>query len=421
MATRAEARVVNAAGAAQGIVLVTFPAASTIFTSPSQYDLTNTQYGVLFLPQVMTAITASLLGGWLGGRFSTKRVYLAGLAAGLVSMLLLFTSQFFESNTSVAFPLLLVATAFLGVGFGLAVPALNTLTAAFHPDNVDSSVLVLNALLGLGTALAPVLVAIFVGLGFWWGLPVTSAILLTALLAVSLRLPLRADSTGPAEPRAARTGIPARFWLFAGFAVLYGICETVNGNWSQLDMTRELGATTTVAALALTAFWTMVTAGRIGVAAVGRWLPVRVTYHILPFLLAGTFVIIAVLPKGDSGLGVLAFGLAGLGCSALLPLTISFGQEQLTAIAAAMAGGVIAFYQLGYGIAAFGVGPLLDGGVKLSSVYGASAVIAAAMGCLSFVVARSRGARALRALNTSPGPPAVEPRRSIDSRERQVR
>src|SRR5262249_58611148 len=102
-------------------------------------------------------------------------------------------------------------------------------------------------------------------------------------------------SPAPTQPR---TGVPARFWVFAGFAVLYGFCETVNGNWSQLDMTRELGATTTVAAIALTAFWTMVTVGRIGVAAVQRWLPVRVTYHILPVLLAGTFVIIAVLPKG---------------------------------------------------------------------------------------------------------------------------
>ena len=125
MAARAETRVVYAAGAAQGIVLVTFPAASTIFTSPSQYGLSDTQYGFLFLPQVATAITASLLGGWLGSRSATKRVYLAGLAAGLVSMLLLIVSQFFETDTSVAFPLLLVATAFLGVGFGLTVPALN--------------------------------------------------------------------------------------------------------------------------------------------------------------------------------------------------------------------------------------------------------------------------------------------------------
>ncbi len=32
--------------------------------------------------------------------------------------------------------------------------------------------LVLNALLGLGLVPAPVFVAVFVGLGFWWGLPI---------------------------------------------------------------------------------------------------------------------------------------------------------------------------------------------------------------------------------------------------------
>lgn len=420
MPSRRETRVVNAAGAAQGIVLVTFPAASTIFTSTNGYDLSNTQYGLLFLPQVATAITASLLGGYLSRRLGTKRVYLAGLGAGIVSMLLLIVSQFFESNTSVAFPLLLVATAFLGIGFGLTAPALNTLTAAFHPDSVDPAVLVLNALLGLGTALAPVLVAIFVGLGFWWGLPVLSALLVTGLFAISLSLPLRAETAESAKAPGMRAGVPTRFWLFAGFAVLYGICETVNGNWSQLDMTRELGAPTTVAAIALTAFWTMVTIGRVGVAAIKRWLPIHVTYHILPFLLAGTFVMIAILPKGDTALGVLAFGLAGLGCSALLPLTISFGQEQLTAIAAATAGGVIAFYQLGYGIAAFGVGPLLDGGVRLSAVYGASAAIAAAMGCLSFVVAHSHRTRVTRGQQTSLAPAPVDRRRPTERREREA-
>ncbi len=54
------------------------------------------------------------------------------------------------------------------------------------------------------------------------------------------------------------------------------------------------------------------------------------------------------------------FGLAGLGCSALLPLTISLGQNSLATMSAAVAGGVIAFYQVCYGIAAFGLGPLVD-------------------------------------------------------------
>jgi predicted MFS family arabinose efflux permease len=173
------------------------------------------------------------------------------------------------------------------------------------------------------------------------------------------------------------------------FAALYGVCETVNGNWAQLEMT-DLGASTATASLALTAFWAMVTLGRILFAAVQRWFPSRLTYHVLPFVLAGAFVLIAALPDDEPALGIAAFGLAGLGCSALLPLTISFGQEELRTFAAAAAGGVIAFYQLGYGIAAFGVGPLQSAGVELSTVYAVAAGIAVALGAWSFVVAGRR-------------------------------
>ena len=61
----------------------------------------------------------------------------------------------------------------LGIGFGLTVPALNNLAASFFPAAADRAVLYLNALLGLGTALAPVLVAVFLGIGLWWGLPLS--------------------------------------------------------------------------------------------------------------------------------------------------------------------------------------------------------------------------------------------------------
>src|SRR5262249_6912608 len=277
MATQAEKRTVNAAGLVQGIALVTFPAASTIFTAADAYHLSNTQYGTLFVPQVITSVSASLLGTGLAGRFGVKRVYLLGVVANLVSMLLLLASRVVMADQAAAFPLLLAATACLGAGFGLAVPALNTLTAAFSPEAVDRAVLVLNALLGLGTALAPVFVAIFVGLGFWEGLPLLVALLLLVLLIVSLGLPLEAapspqsaQTQGRPEGRTSwRTRIPAPFWVFAGFTVLYAFCETMNGNWSQLYLT-ELGLTTAVASLALTAFWAVVTAGRVLFAAIQR-------------------------------------------------------------------------------------------------------------------------------------------------------
>jgi fucose permease len=415
VATAAENRVVNSAGLVQGITLVTFPAASSILTRPSGYALSSSQYGNMFLPQVVTAITASLLGSRLSQAWTPKRVLLVGLSANLMSMFLLLVSATVKSDQTVAYPLLLLATAFLGTGFGLTVPTVNTFVAAFHPQSVDRAVLVLNALLGLGTALAPVFVALFDGLGFWWGMPLLSVLLLVVLLLACVRQPLEdssvADLPRQASPDSRRAGIPARFWLFAAFAVLYGICETMNGNWSQLYMTGRVGASSTEASLALTAFWAMVTVGRVLFAALGRWVPSRVAYHVLPFVLVGTFLLAAALPHGDVWSGIAIFALAGLGCSALLPLTISLGQEALTTMSSAVAGGVIAFYQSGYGIAAFGVGPLLNAGHSLSGIYGLTAVAAAAMGLLSFAVAHRRPSP--RSVHAAPILPARAPLRPL--------
>ena len=100
---------------------------------------------------------------------------------------------------------------------------------------------------------------------------------------------------------------------------------------------------------------------------------------------------IASLPTDEPVLAVLAFALAGLGCSALLPLTITFGEEELVGISAAVAGGVIAFYQLGYGSRCLRCGPAPVGrGDSLPTLFGFTAIVAGAMGVLSFAVVGRR-------------------------------
>jgi uncharacterized membrane protein len=74
MATTAETGVVNLAGLVQGIVLVTFPAASTTFTRRRFYGLSDLQYGAIFVPMVILAIVTSLLGAGLAERITTKGV-----------------------------------------------------------------------------------------------------------------------------------------------------------------------------------------------------------------------------------------------------------------------------------------------------------------------------------------------------------
>jgi MFS family permease len=391
-AARGEVVAVYAAGLVQGVALVTFPAASSILTSPDYYGFSQTAYGSLFLPQAVAAIIAAVAGAGPPARLGVKRVLLAGLAGDLAARAVLVASQFTIGAGSLPYLILLLATTCLGIGFGLTVPSLNNLVGAFFASAVDRAVLYLNALLGLGTALAPVLVAVFLGIGWWWGLPLIVALLLAALLVVSSGLPLRVAGEavgGAADP--ARPPLQRAFAVFAAFAVLYGIVETTSGNWSTLYLTGSIGASTTLASLALTTFWAMVTVGRILFAAIERRFPEPSTYRLLPFVAAVALGLAALLPRGDGRAGVLVFGLAGLGCSALLPLTISFGQHDVVTVGAAVSGLLIAAYQVGYGIAAFGFGPLQDVfGVGLAAIFALAAGVAVVMGFLSTSIVRER-------------------------------
>lgn len=390
MNRRSQVGAIYGAGLLQGLALVTFPAASAVLTSPRAYALSNAEYGGLFVPQTIMAVVASLIGGKLAERWGEKRLLLLGLLADLASMASLLASRFVLGQHAVAFSLLLGATTLMGIGFGLTVPALNTFASTLFPRRVDGAVLAMNALLGLGTALAPALVALFVDLGFWWGLPLAIGALLAVLIGWILCLPLTAGSTDTQR----RVRLTRRFWLFAGFALLYGIVETMNGNWAILYMRSALRAPAGSASLALALFWAAATAGRVLFAGIARWLPSRNIFRALPWVIGLAFVFTALVPASTHWLGAAAFALAGFGCSALLPLTISFGGAK------APPGELIASYQIGFGIAAFGVGPLHDGaGLDLRVLFGAGTLIALAMALLSIAIVRDASSKAAEAIH----------------------
>lgn len=84
-----------------------------MLTAPSSYALSASQYGLLFLPQVILAISGSLAFPALSGRRGLKPVLLAGMAADVVAMALLVGSYPLRTDT-IAHVMLLTATAFLG-------------------------------------------------------------------------------------------------------------------------------------------------------------------------------------------------------------------------------------------------------------------------------------------------------------------
>ena len=60
--------------------------------------------------------------------------------------------------------------------------------------------------------------------------------------------------------------------------LLYGICETLFGNWSSLYLAGERGLSPEAASLALAAFWAFVTIGRIIVAVLPPAIPPTLVY-----------------------------------------------------------------------------------------------------------------------------------------------
>jgi fucose permease len=389
-ATRAEIGLVYFAGVVQGLALVTFPAASAIFTSPDGFGFDSTRYGAMFMPQVVLAVLASGLAPKVARGSSLRRVLLTGFLGNIASMALLAASRLLMSVPDMAFAVLLIATGALGLGFGATVMALNTYVEAFFPQSSDRAVLVLNALLGVGTALAPVLVALVVQMGAWWLLPLLVACILVVMLAIASVQPLNASAaTGNSATEQAREKLPRRFWFYAAAVFFYGIVETLNGNWAVLYLSGERGVSAGAASLALTSFWVMVTVGRVLIAAISRWVPARWTYVALPILLLLVFQLAAIV-RNDIG-GIVAFGLAGLACSAFLPLSISFGGSEFPQRSALVAGDLIAFYQLGYGIAAFGTGPLRDwAGLPLHTIFAGGSIVAALVAVFALLVVRHK-------------------------------
>ena len=301
----------------------------------------------------------------------------------MLAMILLAFSRLLQDSPEAAYGVLLVATGSLGLGFGAAVMTLNTYAEKFSPGHEDRAVLFLNALLGSGTALAPLLVAIFLGLGAWWLMPSMVAVALAGLLFFSAKEPLEA-SVGEASGASGSRRLPRRFWLFAAAILLYGIAETLNGNWSGPYLTEDCGVSAQGASLALTAFWAMVTVGRILFAALSSRTTVRWIYTGLPVLLIVAFRVVS-HARSETG-SIVAFGLAGLGCSAFFPLCISLSGQEFPRFAAMMSGELIAFYQADYGVAAFGVGPLREfAGLPFHVIYSLGSLVAAAM--LIFAIA----------------------------------
>ncbi|MBS0653833.1 MAG: MFS transporter [Verrucomicrobia bacterium] len=361
----------------QGTALVTFPAAGTMLTSPHGQNLTPAQYGFLFIPMNIAAIISSFLAGNLSGRIGLRPIFICGLLCNAVSMTFFASTQLILTNSQTVFGLMLLALLFMGLGFGTCLTILNAYVAAYFPKRIPTALTALHSLLGIGTAIAPLLFDFFVERKSWWFDPILlGGLFFFFTLSSWAALDARRQQSSSAPGKKEKLGTV--FKLFCAMVFLYGICETVFGNWSTILLTTERGLSLSQASLALSIFWATVTLGRIGITIGSFWVRPKWIYIFLPLAILLVYLFI---PMAHGGLAnMLMFAAAGLACSGMLPLSISLDQKEYPTLAAFISGRLVPAYMLGYCVAAYGVGEIMKSfKISLESIYFYTSFIALIM------------------------------------------
>lgn len=363
-----------------GVALVLFPAAGSILTSVDHHGFSSSQFGSIFTPQIIMAILSSLFASKLADKVGMKKVLLYGLFALILSTALLTASHGLEGNVTAAFVMVLLATGFLGIGFGFSLTALNPFAYQLFAGKETSAITALHFFLGIGTATSPLLISYFTSLEMWWGASLATAIVLLILLIFTWRLPLKLATEASAKESSAEVvkfKIPGRLWWYITAVFFYGGCEATFGSWGSVFLEKQGGLSVAKASLGLSLFWGSVAIGRILFALVSLRFKTNLLYAAAPFVLALIFYL---LPQANSEILYLcAMAIGGLVISFMLPKSFSNATADFPKNAALVSGLLVAALQLGTGFSANFIG-FLNEKYSLSTLFQFSTIYASIFG-----------------------------------------
>jgi len=380
--TRRSVAVVYGAAALQGAFGVMLPASSAALRA--RLDLSDTIYGTLFLPFLLLALVTSLLAAPLLRRFSLRQLFLIPIGGEIAALLLMALAGTAPPRAGLA--LLFGAVALAGPCLGMLGISMNTAAIELMPERRDRALSSLHGTLGTGAAVWPLLVGALASARAWGWAPLLLAAGFAVVASGMLGRPIRGLAER-IEDDHSRAGLPRGVWPRTATAFLYGIGEATFTVWAVLFLYERRELPMATATGALSAFWVAMTGGRFLAAVVVRWVSARALSILLSLKMAASFLLVA---RAQSAAGsLLAFGLAGLSCSALFPLLFALTSRvypdrtpQVSAVfSAAVLGGIA--------IGSFAIGPL-RGTLGLETIYSASAAGPLLLALL--ILATERGA-----------------------------
>lgn len=327
-----------------GVNFVVFPALGTAFTDPSVFALSSSQFGSLFLPQVVCIIISCLSAPFLVNRFGPKIILASGIALMIISTGILWSLQFFMHDKSLLFPVLMVLVAFTGSGFGLSITTLNPLAASLFKDNPSSAILILQFLVGLGTSASPLMMSLAGDVHHWMYVPgiIVLAVVFSFIAFLCISLPKEQFFELPSKLH-----IPAKLWMFFGVIVLYGFIEGTFGSFGTI-LLKGRGLSNSEASLGLSLFWGGIAVNRLLFGVFARKHDLSLVYLLSPIGVGAAIVLLLIFSGAGWILSVMF--LTGFFMGSIFPGTIGWGTVEFPTLTVMVSGFLMAANQVGTGI-----------------------------------------------------------------------
>jgi FHS family glucose/mannose:H+ symporter-like MFS transporter len=323
-----------------GFILTGFP---TIIAGPilptfiSRWNLTDSQAGLFFTVQ----FASSLAAVWITTGLTAWRGYRPGLVIGYI-----LTGAGLTILNAPTHDIALLAVALYGMGYGLVVPPTNLAGAEAGGAGAVS---LLNFAWGIGAVACAPLVSVSLRhhqlTGFLFTLAVSAYLLASAFFFVPLSIrdhkEDRAKETqnqGSVPPLRTTVMVAAIFFLYVG-------SEAGLGGWAAEQLKRLVGHTTELTTMTPLFFYAGLMVGR-GFASLllPRIGSLRFIVAALSLAIVGTLIVIV---TRSPNVAIAGFAIAGLGCSTIYPIYISWFSHWYGPDARRLGGVVFSMASLG--------------------------------------------------------------------------
>lgn len=327
-----------------GVNFVIFPALGNAFMDSSLFALSSSQFGNLFVPQVICIIVSCLSVPFLVNKWGPKIMLAIGVLLMLASTGTLWFLHYFITEKSLLFPILLILVACTGMGFGFSITTLNPLAASLFEKKNSSAILILQFLVGLGTSTSPLMMNVIGDVKYWMYVPGLIFIVVSFVFIVFLLLKI---DKGTFFELPDHFKIPQKLWIFFAAIILYGCVEGTFGSFGGVIL-KNKGLDNGNASLGLSLFWGGIALNRLLFGVFSKKFDLSLFFITAPLWVGLLLLLLLIYP--NIHILLLMMFLIGFCMGSIFPGSMGWGTVEFPTYSVLVSGFLMAANQIGTGI-----------------------------------------------------------------------